>query len=119
MEVALRIVHGVFIRSVMTVTSWSSNASNNRNNSSACSLKTSPLTDHAWSDWIHFLSSLTSCRNWITVFTERFVALVAVVDVSIVDLLLTVFALYSIDANITARIKANLATAAAVLLDDF
>jgi hypothetical protein len=45
--------------------------------------------------------------------------LVSVVDVSIVDLLLTVFALYSIDANITARIKANLATAAAVLLDDF
>jgi hypothetical protein len=32
---------------------------------------------------------------------------------------MAVFALCSIDANITARIKTNLATAAAVLLDDF
>jgi hypothetical protein len=94
-HIARSIVHCIFVRTVMTIASRATNATHDRNHTTACFGEISPFTDHPNLNWIHLRSTFSTRRKWVLVLVNVFVSLVAVINVPTV-----LVALYNVTSGL-------------------
>jgi hypothetical protein len=83
-HIARSIVHCVFVRTMMAIASRATNATHDRNHTTACFGEISPFTDHPNLNRIHLRSTFSTCRKRILILINVFVSLIPILYVATV-----------------------------------